>query len=133
MAPAAGNKNNYKWTKARVSEVLDRVRQVQIDNPAIYSLVGLFTQVDLYPEWLWHQKKRYADDPHITHKIKIIENVSEARLVEDMLTGIIKHSPAQFVLKCNYGYQEKSYIESSSETTGTINVNIRSYSAKKLE
>lgn len=115
--PTKSNKYIYteQWFYNEVTTMLDDL----IANEQIKSKAELLTLKHYSPSRFYRYKAKYNTSKRIDEVYQKINNILEARLINQGLTG--KNFPfVIFLLKNHYGYQDKKEVE--TETTHVFKV-----------
>lgn len=119
----------YKYTEQFVSKELDSMLELLTAHEQIQSKAQLFTYKEYSPSKFSMWRHKYSTSKRIDEKLKKIENILEARLINHGLTA---RNPAFviFMLKNHYGYQDKREVE--TETTHVFKVSRGDVRGKKV-
>ncbi len=100
--------NAEKWTEEKMKQLLDSLEvhlNLNEDNLYIGTMLSYF---GLYPDLWAYLKRSYAGHETFSKRIREIEYIFEARIVEAALYKRISPSMAMFVLRCKYGWKDKT-------------------------
>jgi len=100
----------YKYTVEYVKAELVDMIQALMEDETIKTKAQLFKVRSYSPSWFYRYTAKYGDNKRMQELLKKIDNILEARLLEQGLTG--KNFPfVIFLLKNHYDYQDKREVE----------------------
>lgn len=102
-----------KYTQEFVAAELQAMIQELEDNPAVVILGELFATRDYSPQRFSEWEEKFQDDEEISESIKRIKSTLEARLNLGGLKGILNPTMTIFNLKNNYGWRDKTEVDST--------------------
>jgi hypothetical protein len=100
--------NAEKWTEEKMNQLLDNLLCHLNQNEDNLYIGKMLSYFGLYPDIWAYLKRSFAHDEFISKRIKKIEYIFEARIVEAALHKRISPSMAMFVLRCKYGWKDKT-------------------------
>ncbi len=105
---------NLKWTVETVSNKVDEMMVVLKNNPDDYNFLGtLLIDLGLYREIWGIWKRKFSNEVDLFSKMKLIDSVFEAKIVEAGMKGKLNPTLVIFALKNNYGWRDKKEIDLS--------------------
>lgn len=110
MAAELGNKYAEKWTRDAVLEILAQILELSKDKKVFY-IGSALAKVGLYHEWYSYVADKFKDDIEVFHTIKNIDQVFEAKLVDNTLEGELNPTMAIFTLKNKHEWKDKVETE----------------------
>src|SRR6476620_7027421 len=107
MSAPAGNINAEKWTLGNTEYLIYKIENI-IDEPGVLLLSQALNMCNAYSKLWLRLKRKWCINEDILHRMEVIEEQFENKILHGVLVGRFKEKAARMVIERNsrYGYRE---------------------------
>jgi len=119
------NKNNKaaeKWDEETTINKLKEVYKTIENDQTIRFVKTALVKKGVTSRWLSYIQVKFKDNSYIIDLVKLILDVTEARIAEGILDGSLRPQAGMFILRCNYNYIEKTELQTTNENKTDITI-----------
>jgi len=98
MSAPAGNINAEKWTLGNTEWLLHEIENI-VDDPSVLLLSQALVMSNAYSKLWWRLKRKFCLHEDIIHRMEVIEEKFEVKMLHGVLVGRFKEKAARMVIE----------------------------------